>query len=460
MLRTASMGECLVEVLRCRWLQAGVMIVAAATLSAAGVHARAGYSVAHESVSGAGVAYSGGSAAGTDASTVWANPAAMTLFDRSQIVFGAHFLSPDIDYDEINSTLGDNATRLTGGEGGQGGVDVGIPHLYGVWSYAPDLKFGLGINAPYGLRTDYNVGWAGRYNELTTALTTFNVNPSVGYRVGNRLSVGGGVNVSYARARLTKAIDFGSVCVGALGAGACAGLGLSPQANDGIGEFRGSDFAWGYNLGVLYEWSERTRFGASFRSKQEYEFDGDGIFGVPAAAQAILAAGQFTGQRANAKLPIPPSASVSAYHDLSAKWSVMADLTWTGWSTFEEFRVNFAFPNQPADVLRTEWNNVFRISAGTAYAYNEKLSLRGGLAFDESPISTAFRGPGVPDSDRIVAAIGAGYKLRDNLTIDAAYQHLFFRDGYTNRISGTNSVTRGVFKIDVDVFTLGATWSF
>ena len=328
------------------------------------------------------------------------------------------------------------------------------------WNYAPKLKFGIGINTPYGLRTDYNVGWFGRYNELTTALTTFNVNPALGYRVTNRISIGGGLNLSYARARLTKAIDFGSVCVAGLGAPACAGLGLAPKQNDGIGEFRGSDIAWGYNLGVLYEWSPRTRFGASFRSKQEYDFDGDGVFGVPVAAQAILAPGQFVGQRATAKVPIPPSASVSAYHEVNDRWAVMGDLTWTGWSTFEEFRVNFAFPSQPADVLRTEWNNVFRLSGGATYAWNERLTLRSGLAFDESPISTAFRGPGVPDSDRIVVALGAGYKLRDNLTIDAGYQHLFFRDGFTNRISGTGSVTRGVFKIDVDLIAVGATWSF
>ena len=111
-------------------------------------------------------------------------------------------------------------------------------------------------------------------------------------------------------------------------------------------------------------------------------------------------------------------------------------------------------------MLRTEWNNVFRLSGGATYAWNERLTLRSGLAFDESPISTAFRGPGVPDSDRIVVALGAGYKLRDNLTIDAGYQHLFFRDGFTNRLSGTGAVTRGVFKIDVDVIAVGATRSF
>ena len=164
------------------------------------MRARAGYSVSQESVSGAGVAYSGGTAAGTDASTIWNNPAAMTLFNRNQIVLGAHLLYPNIDFDDVNSTLADNTTRITGGEGGQGAVDVVVANLYGLWNYSPKLKFGLGINTPYGLRTDYNVGWIGRYNELTTALTTFNVNPALGYRVNDRVSIGGGLNFSYARA--------------------------------------------------------------------------------------------------------------------------------------------------------------------------------------------------------------------------------------------------------------------
>ena len=440
------------------------LLVAAAGLSlAAGGAAQAasGYAVGHESPSGAGVANAGGAAAAQDASTVWANPAGMTRLG-SEVVAGLHVIVPHIDYDDRGSTLF-NGAPVPGGEGGNGGYGVPIPNLYGVWSVSPALKLGLGLNAPYGLVTDYEPDFVGRYSEVTTNLKVVNLNPSAALALGGGWSIGGGLDLGYADAKLLQAIDFGAVCAQALGPAACAGgFGLVPGASDGDGKVEGHDFAVGFNLGALYEPSPGTRFGAQYRSALDYELDLDASFNVAANARAFLTAAglpaAFTDGGAQTELTVPETASLSAYHELDARWAVMADVTWTRWSRFDELRIEFDDAQTPTNLLITDWHDVFRYSGGVAYRWSDALTLRGGLAFDESPIPTRNRGPGIPDSDRWVAAAGFGWRIGERATLDAAWQHLFFRDGPTARIGATGSTLTGEFQNDVDVFTIGLRW--
>jgi long-chain fatty acid transport protein len=442
----------------------GTFILAACLALACGAaQAASGYAVGHESPSGAGVANAGGAAAAQDASTIWANPAGMTRLD-SEAVVGLHLIVPHIDFENRGSVLF-NGAPVPGGEGGNGGYPVGVPNLYGVWSVSPALKLGLGINAPYGLVTDYEPDYVGRYSEVTTNLKTFNVNPSAALKLGGGWSLGAGLDLGYADAKLLQAIDFGSACAAALGAGACAGgFGLVPGLSDGDGKVEGHDFGYGFNLGVLYEPTPNTRFGAQYRSKLDSELDLDARFNVAANARAFLAAAgspaAFTDSGATTKLTIPETASVSAYHELDDRWAIMADVTWTRWTRFDELRIHFDNPQTPTKVLTTDWHDVFRYSGGVAYRWSEGVTLRGGLAFDESPIPTRNRGPGIPDSDRWVVAAGFGWQITPRATLDAAYQHLFFRDGETARVSTTGSVMIGEFQNDVDIFTAGLRWRF
>src|SRR5690606_38125406 len=116
-----------------------------------------------------------------------------------------------IDYGEENSVLFDGSS-YGGGEGGDGGQDAFVPHFYGVYTAPNGLKLGLGVNAPFGLVTDYDLGWKGRYSEITTSLKSFNFNPAVAANLGYGVSVGAGVSIQYLRGTLLQAIDFGSSC--------------------------------------------------------------------------------------------------------------------------------------------------------------------------------------------------------------------------------------------------------
>ena len=163
--------------------------LAVAMTLAAGPAAAAGFAVGQTSVSGAGSAFAGGAAAGGDASTLFSNPAGATRLGDSEIVFGGSLVLPRIAFRERGSTLFDGSP-LGGNDGGDGGFEVVAPNLYALWDYAEHLKFGLGITVPFGLVTDYELGWLGRYNETTTTFQTIDVNPNVAIKLTTGVVVG------------------------------------------------------------------------------------------------------------------------------------------------------------------------------------------------------------------------------------------------------------------------------
>ncbi len=441
-----------------RVLAASIAVLA---MSAPNAMAATAFAPGQESVSGAGTAFAGGAAAATDISTIYYNPAGMTRLRGTQLMFGGQYLFVDIDYDERASTLS-NGSPVSGGEGGQGGQNALIPNLYGLYSLSSDTKIGVGVSVPFGLVTSYDDDWIGRYSEITTSLKTVNANIAVAHRLSPALSLGVGVSAQLVRTRLTQAIDFGSSCVAALDAATCSGTyGLTPGASDGQGEVNGQDIGFGFNLGALYEFNPGTRVGLHYRSQVAYDIKGTGEFQIPAGARDFLTAigipnSYNASTTARYGFTLPATASISGYHEINDRWAVMADVTWTRWAVFNE--VNFQFDDQtPDNLLVTRWRNVYRVAAGATYKWSDRVLLRFGAAFDESPVQNRFRGPGVPDSNRIVLGLGLGYALTDTIWLDASYQHLFFETGSTRRVSPTNSILNGDFNLAVDVLGVSMT---
>lgn len=432
-------------------------------LSTGAAFASAGYGVGHESITGAGVAYAGGAAAAGDASTVHYNPAGMSFLGRDEIAVGAQFIFPTIKFDNRGSTIF-NGTPLAGSNRGDGGKFALIPDAFIVKQLTDQIHYGLGITGPWGLVTDYDRDWLGRYNEITTSLRVLNVNPSISYKISDQVSLGVGFDVQYAIGKLRQAIDFGTVCVGALGPAVCnGGFGLQPQQDDGLGKVSGRDWGFGYNVGVLFQPTEYVRLGVHYRSNVKLDFDGKAGFQVPAGARAFFTAAgaptAFTATDANFDLTIPELASVSGYVRFDPRWAAMADFTWTRWSRFQALTITFANPATPTNVLQTQWDNVFRAAVGVEHYYSDQWTFRGGLAYDESPIPDTTRGPGIPDSTHYVVGTGLSYKVNDRLTADFSLIHQFYKKGPANRISGTGSRLIGDFRVNVDVIGAGFRWA-
>lgn len=325
--------------------------------------------------------------------------------------------------------------------------------MYAAWDVSDRLKLGLGINSPFGLKTNYNQNWVGRYYALDSELTTININPTVAAKLTDNLSVGAGINLQYAKAKLSNAIDFGLI-------GFSNRLPTPPQSADGEVELKGDDLSWGYNLGLLYEPSQSTRIGLAFRSPITHNLEGDADFDVPTAATRLTATGRFTDSDIRAKLKLPATISLNAYQQISPRLAATADITWTGWSRFEELRVEFDNPVEPDSVQPENWHDTFRYSLGLNYALNNAWQLRAGVAYDPSPADEEYITPRIPDSNRTWLAIGASFKASDSFSFDIGYAHLFVDDTEINQLSTTNGNLRGKFNNSVDIIGLQVNWMF
>lgn len=410
-----------------------------------------GFAITEQSVRGLGNAFSG-SAAAEDASTIFFNPAGLTRLTGSSVAGAGYYIFPSAIFQNQGSTIVTGAP-LTGSNGGDAGVNVFVPNLYAAWELSDRVKIGLGINSPFGLKTNYNGDWVGRYQAVNSELTTININPTLAAKLTDNLSVGIGVNLQYAEAELSNAIDFGLVGFG-------AGLRTRPQGSDGFVKLTGNDWSWGYNLGVLYEPSRKTRIGLAYRSSIAHELQGDANFTVPATATALTATGRFTDTGAKTALDLPETVSLSAYHQLSPRLAATADVTWTNWSRFKELRVQFDNPIEPDSVQPENWHDAFRYSLGINYALSNAWELRAGVAYDESPIDDKYITPRIPDNNRTWVTIGASYKASDSLSFDIGYAHLFVDDAEINQESTTSGTLRGKFDNQVDIVGVQLNWRF
>ncbi len=429
----------------------------------------AGFAIIEQSVSGLGNAFAGGAASAEDATTIFFNPAGMTRIDHAEAILGIHWIIPSAEFNNEGSThvlQPVTGVPLAGGNGGDGGVNVLVPNIYYVRPLGKGLTFGLGINAPFGLATEYDSNWVGRYHAIKSDLVSINVNPSLAYKVNNHLSLGAGFSIQYLEAELTNAIDFGTLdAIGAftpLGIPAGA-LGLIPQGSDGFVKLEGDSIGFGFNLGLLYEFTENTRLGIAYRSRVYQDVEGDADFsGVPAG---LAAAPLFKDTGAEAQITLPDTASISLYHRFNPQWAVMADITWTDWDVMKELRFKFDNPFQSDGVTTLNWKDAFRYSLGVTFNPNERLAVRGGIAYDETPIpDPEHRTPRIPGEDRLWLSFGLGYRISDSFSVDLGYAHLFVDDPRIDKSpTGEDAVRgglKGTFDASVDIISGQIVWRF
>ena len=384
-----------------------------------------GFAIGTQSGSGTGNAFAGGAAAADDASVAWYNPAAMTLLPGKQVAGALHVLKPSFKFENNGST------SLVGtGEGGDGGDWSYVPNAFFTMALNPSLSFGLALNVPFGLKTEYDSGWRGQFTALKSEIKTVNINPSVAYKVNNMVSIGGGLSVQRIEAELTNS------------AGAA-----------GISTLSADDMGYGYNLGIMIQASPSTRIGAHYRSKIKYELEGTVTFSVASAGNGGI----------RADLEVPDTLSISAFHALNANWELMGDITWTGWSSVQQLQVvrtTGAGAGTTLTTLPFNWDDTWRYAVGANYKMNPQTKLRFGAALDNTPSNDVDRTARLPDQDRTWLAFGVQYKLSKTSILDFGYAHEFIKDARINNSQGAAGQLTGSFKNKADIFSLQYSQSF
>jgi long-chain fatty acid transport protein len=441
----------------------------ASALSFAFAHrAQASAFALHEQgVSGLGNAYAGAAAVAEDASTVWWNPAGMARLPHGKhILLGGHLIMPSTKFTNNGSTPAAASNPALVGSGGDAGSSAFVPNVFFAMDLTPAWSIGLGVNVPFGLKTEYDQDWIGRFQGIESEVKTMNFNPSLSYKLGARASVGFGVSYQRAEIDLVSAVNYSGIAFGAGGAGlltAVGGPGVEGRNSTSV-----DGDAWGFNIGALFDITPATRLGVHYRSSLDYKTDGSTSFtNVPAAFAAVPALAAAT-SNGNVKLDLetPASFAISAAHKASERLELLADLTWTEWSRIQQLplvRTGGAAGGQTLDTLSFNFEDTWRLALGANYNLIGPWTLRAGVAYDQSPVPSAEdRSVRLPDNDRYWLTLGATYRPSNASRFDVGYAFVYVEDAdiNSNQSARARGIVRGTYEATVNILSVQYQHSF
>ncbi|GAB7195285.1 hypothetical protein OS11_15570 [Dickeya oryzae] len=273
----------------------------------------AGFQLNEFSSSGLGRAFSGESAIADNASSGSRNPATMTMFDRPSFSGGVTYIDPDINLHGSSSSGRDaSADNIA--------PNAWVPNLHFIMPLNDQWAVGAFATTNFGLATEFSDNFSAGSIAGKTDLKTTNLNLSAAYRLNQHFSFGLGVNAVYADAKIVRnAGEIGPA------------LRVNPTAE--ITHLDGKEWGYGWNAGLLYELDKNNRFGLSYRSKVDIDFNGSfrSDLAAPRGTSGTTIPGKLT-------LNLPEMWEFSAYHRVAPQWAVHYSLAYTSWSAFQELR--------------------------------------------------------------------------------------------------------------------------
>ncbi len=428
----------------------------------------AAFQLKENSAKGLGRAFAGSTSAWGDASVVATNPASMRLLDGRQFQADLSAISFSAEFEKygarhVGPTGPGTGTPVSGGDGGDAGMIAPVPAAYFHVPFGENdnMHFGMSLTAPFGFKTEYDRDWVGRYHGVTTDLKAIDLGASFSYDVNPYVSFGASVFVEHLTIELSSAIDFGTAIYAQPGG---AQLGFRPGNADGFYTVEGDNNAVGWTIGGTFSPTEDTNIALSYRSKVEHKITGGKAkFTVPTNAAAVLAArapGQYVDTTGKATVELPASATVSVTHRINDRWTVMGDVSRTAWApSFDQVTIDFA-SNQADQSLPFKYKDTTFGSLGAEYKLSDTITLRGGVAYDESPTSYSHRDVRVPDVTRKWLSLGLGWTPSENTEFNFGYTHLFTNEPAINLVSATGSTLQGKYKVGGDILAASINYKF
>ncbi|MDP1830689.1 MAG: outer membrane protein transport protein [Geothrix sp.] len=422
-----------------------------------------GFQLREQSVSAQGSSFAGVSATSSDISGAFFNPALLTQFSGWQFTSGASFIAMDAKFSEGVATRVNGSTISGPTTHGNAAVAGLVPNFGAMYSYSEDLKLGFLVNVPFGLPTEYDSNWMGRYHGLKTDLKTIDLAPTIAYRINSQWSVGASFVARWAEAELSNALDFALLS------------GLTPGTQDGKATVTGEAWQYGVRLGATFQPTEALRFGVGFHSAMTMAIKGDVAFDYPATLTGVpLATVQARGFKnggGTADLKLPATYSLGFSYDINKAFTIQGEVSRSTWSRFDELRVKFAdnvAPQALETVTEEKWKDTTFVSLGATWKASEAWTFRAGLGYDQSAVDDAYRTPRIPENTRTWVSFGAGHALSKSLSVDIAFSHLFIPDSNLNLTTTTSSTdpdfTRGnlsgTYAISVNIISAGMRYRF
>ena len=369
-----------------------------------------------------------------DASAVYWNAAGMSYLNGTNFILGSTLIAPASSFRGVYPSVQTNYLKN----------DVFFPsHFFVTHSFTDGLAAGIGFTTPYGLGTEWDADWVGRYLAIKTQLTTYWVPITVSYKIVDELSVSAGFIYSFADVLITRKNS------------------QTPFEGDAFVKLDGNDnTAFGYCFGLMFKPIDILSVGATFRSEVSYEFEGTA---TTTGAQQLLDEKQLPNGDVTAKLKTPLNIVGGVAIKVIPELTISADFQWIGWSSYDSLKVDFTDPDYSDLASPREYKDTYIIRLGGEYSISDAVSLLGGIYFDKIPVDPERVNPSLPDSDRLGLSIGVNAKLTEKFGISGSY--LFIRasqltvsDSKEIYTSG-NSPFNGTYNSSANLLALSLTYS-
>lgn len=407
--------------------------IAAAAMMVAGAFATqtyaAGFQLSEQSAIQMGRAMAGAGIVGDDLSAVHYNPAGMTLLSGTRMQATGTWVAVNLDYESRDGSVTENG-RLKGQT---------IPAGFITHQINDSLWAGLGLTVPYGMGTEFDENWGGMDRGTESMILTFDINPNLAWKVNDKLSVGGGISLQYAKAELGFGFDVPSFKTAA-------------PAN-----VKGDSWAWGWNVGMMFQPVETVRLGLAYRSHIAHNADGHTtLSNVPNALLNPYAPG-VSNLRSDMEVRIktPDTVTLSATWEATDALRLSGTARWSKWSNFRSLNVqnlDLAGTKLGTTVVENNWDDTWFFSVGADYKLNGQWTVRGGVAYDQGPVENQYRMAVIPDTDRVWFSGGASYKYTDNLTFD--FGATYIKGVGDKELVSANEKASGEFKsLDSYIFS-------
>lgn len=406
----------------------------AVSVAAASSAYSAGFALNDHSATASGKALGGVAASNEDISASFWNPALFANTKETTVYVSGAYVMPSMDVTNIstNNASAAGGAAITGSTTNSDSVDnTLVPSFYFAKPLSDKTVAGISLNVPFGLSGDYGDDWAGRFHATETSLQDIALSFALAHRVNDWVSAGASVQVHRAEVVLGSAVGISGV--------------------EGDGRIEADDTGYGYSFGVALEPVKGTRLGLGYRSEVDFDFKGDVKYKNVGTlnASALTPGYDLINTTVSDSITLPSVLTLSIEQELTKQLILGLSAIRTGWGSMDGLNIDFD-SNQPNSVLTFGFEDQWMYSAGLTYAYSDKMTLRTGVAMDNSPVTDEYRSARTPDGDRKWVSVGATYDFNEMTSATFAFTHVMIDDVSVSRDGTGEDKARGKMSADYE----------
>ncbi|MGL5773343.1 MAG: OmpP1/FadL family transporter [Bacteroidales bacterium] len=410
-----------------------------------------GYQVNLQSAKQAGMGHVGTSMK-LGAESMHFNPAGLTSINKT------------VDLSAGVSGVFTNAKYRNGDYSHKADNEVSTPmYFYAGFKIYDNLAAGISVTTPYGSGLNWGKNWAGSHLVQDISLKSFNFQPTIAWKPIDKLSIGAGLMVMTGDVTISRAFFPIGAIPNLPNDVALASASLSGKSKLGVG----------VNVGAQYEINDKFTVGVSYRSRVKMKVN-EGTADLSFASDAIKKLLEATGKvppldqgTFKASMPMPSNLNAGVTYKPTEKITLVAELQFVGWAAYDSLNIRFSEEVLGGYDIKAEKNyrNTFIYRIGAQFKTTDRLDLRVGAYYDETPVRSYLYNPETPGMNKLGLTCGFSFRPIENLSIDGAftYTHGFERSGsymYENPLTGKEQEFSGKYKVSAFTPTLGLSYQF